>query len=379
MKRTEHVEQDKRNMRKRKQTKIPLDYTLIMLIVILVVFGLVMIYSTSYYTATSKYGDPAHWVIRQGIFAAVGLVAMIGVSFFDYHKFWKWSLWFYIVVNVALVYVLFFGVESNGARRWIGFGSFTIQPSEIAKLMIILCYAKLLSININRLSNWRVAVVISLVMAVTVGLVGIENLSTAIILSAIIAIMLYVASSKFKSVLAVGVIAVIGGLVLLFLSGKAYRLARVTNFLDESEEVYQTQQSLYAIGSGGLLGKGLGQSLQKLGFVPEAHNDMIFSIICEELGFVGAIGVILLYLTLLKRMYKIAIEAKDVYGALIVVGSMAHIGVQVFVNLGVVTDSIPNTGVPLPFISYGGSSIVFLLIEMGVVLSVARTVPKEGS
>ena len=378
MKRTEHVEQDKRNMRKRKQTKIPLDYTLIMLIVILVVFGLVMIYSTSYYTATSKYGDPAHWVIRQGIFAAVGLVAMIGVSFFDYHKFWKWSLWFYIVVNVALVYVLFFGVESNGARRWIGFGSFTIQPSEIAKLMIILCYAKLLSININRLSNWRVAVVISLVMAVTVGLVGIENLSTAIILSAIIAIMLYVASSKFKSVLAVGVIAVIGGLVLLFLSGKAYRLARVTNFLDESEEVYQTQQSLYAIGSGGLLGKGLGQSLQKLGFVPEAHNDMIFSIICEELGFVGAIGVILLYLTLLKRMYKIAIEAKDVYGALIVVGSMAHIGVQVFVNLGVVTDSIPNTGVPLPFISYGGSSIVFLLIEMGVVLSVARTVPKEG-
>ena len=379
MKRTEHVEQDKRNMRKRKQTKIPLDYTLIMLIVILVVFGLVMIYSTSYYTATSKYGDPAHWVIRQGIFAAVGLVAMIGVSFFDYHKFWKWSLWFYIVVNVALVYVLFFGVESNGARRWIGFGSFTIQPSEIAKLMIILCYAKLLSININRLSNWRVAVVISLVMAVTVGLVGIENLSTAIILSAIIAIMLYVASSKFKSVLAVGVIAVIGGLVLLFLSGKAYRLARVTNFLDESEEVYQTQQSLYAIGSGGLIGKGLGQSLQKLGFVPEAHNDMIFSIICEELGFVGAIGVILLYLTLLKRMYKIAIEAKDVYGALIVVGSMAHIGVQVFVNLGVVTDSIPNTGVPLPFISYGGSSIVFLLIEMGVVLSVARTVPKEGS
>ena len=379
MKRTEHVEQDKRNMRKRKQTKIPLDYTLIMLIVILVVFGLVMIYSTSYYTATSKYGDPAHWVIRQGIFAAVGLVTMIGVSFFDYPKFWKWSLWFYIVVNVALVYVLFFGVESNGARRWIGFGSFTIQPSEIAKLMIILCYAKLLSININRLSNWRVAVVISLVMAVTVGLVGIENLSTAIILSAIIAIMLYVASSKFKSVLAVGVIAVIGGLVLLFLSGKAYRLARVTNFLDESEEVYQTQQSLYAIGSGGLLGKGLGQSLQKLGFVPEAHNDMIFSIICEELGFVGAIGVILLYLTLLKRMYKIAIEAKDVYGALIVVGSMAHIGVQVFVNLGVVTDSIPNTGVPLPFISYGGSSIVFLLIEMGVVLSVARTVPKEGS
>ncbi len=379
MKRTEHVEQDKRNMRKRKQTKIPLDYTLIMLIVILVVFGLVMIYSTSYYTATSKYGDPAHWVIRQGIFAAVGLVAMIGVSFFDYHKFWKWSLLFYIVVNVALVYVLFFGVESNGARRWIGFGSFTIQPSEIAKLMIILCYAKLLSININRLSNWRVAVVISLVMAVTVGLVGIENLSTAIILSAIIAIMLYVASSKFKSVLVVGVIAVIGGLVLLFLSGKAYRLARVTNFLDESEEVYQTQQSLYAIGSGGLLGKGLGQSLQKLGFVPEAHNDMIFSIICEELGFVGAIGVILLYLTLLKRMYKIAIEAKDVYGALIVVGSMVHIGVQVFVNLGVVTDSIPNTGVPLPFISYGGSSIVFLLIEMGVVLSVARTVPKEGS
>ena len=379
MKRTEHVEQDKRNMRKRKQTKIPLDYTLIMLIVILVVFGLVMIYSTSYYTATSKYGDPAHWVIRQGIFAAVGLVAMIGVSFFDYHKFWKWSLWFYVVVNLALVYVLFFGVESNGARRWIGIGSFTIQPSEIAKLMIILCYAKLLSININRLSNWRVAVVISLVMAVTVGLVGIENLSTAIILSAIIAIMLYVASSKFKSVLAVGVIAVIGGVILLFLSGKAYRLARVTNFLDESEEVYQTQQSLYAIGSGGLLGKGLGQSLQKLGFVPEAHNDMIFSIICEELGFVGAIGVILLYLTLLKRMYKIAIEAKDVYGALIVVGSMAHIGVQVFVNLGVVTDSIPNTGVPLPFISYGGSSIVFLLIEMGVVLSVARTVPKEGS
>lgn len=371
--------EQKKTSRKRKKTKGRFDYTLLIVIMVLIVFGLVMIYSTSYYTASSKYDNPAYWVIRQGMFAAAGFVAMLWISGRDYHVWWRYSWLLFVVVNVMLAYVLFFGRVVNGARRWLYIGPVSIQPSEIAKLALILSYAKLLTVNINKIAKLKYMLTASILMAVPIILVGIENLSTAIILVAIAAIMLYVSAPKKKPLFILAGAAL--GMLLVFynLGGKEYRGGRFEIWRDPfaNEDGYQTVQSLYAIGSGGLLGKGLGQSLQKLGFVPEAHNDMIFSIICEELGFVGAICVIVLYLLLLVRLYRVVLRVQDLYGALIVIGAMAHIGIQVFVNIAVVTNTIPNTGVPLPFISYGGTSIVFLLCEMGVVMSVARTMQRE--
>ena len=205
-----------------------------------------------------------------------------------------------------------------------------------------------------------------------VGIVGIENLSTCIILLAISFIMIFVATPLYKPFLGLIGIGVAGAVLLILTQG--YRMERITVWLDpaSSDKGEQTMQGLYAIGSGGLFGKGLGQSMQKLGFLPEANNDMIFSVICEELGLFGALCVLALFFALLWRFMVIAINAPDLYGSMLVIGVIAHIGIQVFINIAVATNTMPNTGIPLPFISYGGSSLVFLLLEMGLVLSVSR-------
>lgn len=370
-----HRQDKTRRARTKRRGKI--DYTLFTVILILLVFGLVMVYSTSYYTANLKYDSPAYWLKRQGAFAGVGIIGMIFISRFDYH-YWRNKTWlFFVIVHIMLIYVLLFGEEINGAKRWIYIGPMSIQPSEIAKLALILSFARLLEINANRIGKVKNMILTCIWILPVIALVGIENLSTSIILVAIAGIMLFVAAPRLKPILVALAIACV--MVLILFSLKGYRSNRIDAWLDpaSSDNGYQTIQSLYAIGSGGLTGKGLGQSLQKLGFIPEAHNDMIFSIICEELGFIGAIGVIALFVVLLFRMYRIVVNAADLYGALIVVGAIAHIGIQVLVNVAVVTNTIPNTGVPLPFISYGGTSICFLLAEMGLVLSVARSVQRE--
>lgn len=363
--------------RARSKTRGKLDYTLISIIIILLIFGLVMIYSTSYYTANQMYNSPMYWMKRQGFFACVGLVLMIVLSYTNYHA-WRKFIWlFYFIIIGMLGYVLAFGDVINGAKRWISFGFFSVQPSEIAKLVLILVLAHLLDLNAKKIAHFKYLVFACLPALPIVGLIGIENFSTAFILIAISGIMVYVAAPKLKPVL--GLAGIGAGLGLILFSMKGYRGERFQIWKDpfSHEKGYQTVQSMYAIGSGGLTGKGLGQSLQKLGFIPEAHNDMIFSIICEELGFIGAIGVIILFVIFLFRLYKIVLNAADLYGALIVVGVMAHVGMQVLVNVAVVTNTIPNTGVPLPFISYGGTSIAFLLAELGFVLSVARTTQRE--
>ncbi len=373
----EHTGTDSSKRRARKRLRGSIDYTLLMIVFVLLVFGLVMVYSTSYYTANLAYDDPSHWVLRQGIFAAIGVVLMLVIAAIPY-DYWKNKSWILLVlVDIALVYVWAFGEEVNGAKRWLDLGFITVQPSEVAKFAVILSFAKLLEINYKKLGSFKIVCMTCIWILPTIAMVGIENFSTAIILVAIVGIMLFVASPSLKPVLGMAGLASI--LVVILFSIKSYRGNRVKVWLDPeaTPDGYQTLQSLYAIGSGGITGKGLGQSLQKLGFIPEAHNDMIFSIICEELGFVGAIGIIALFGVMIYRMLVLVVNAYDLYGALLVTGTIAHIGIQVLINIAVVTNTIPNTGVPLPFISYGGTSILFILAEMGIVLAVAKTTQRE--
>lgn len=350
------------------------DYAFIFLVIFLVAFGVVMIYSTSSYTAELKMGDAAYFMKRQGFFAVLGIVAMLVVGKMDYHFFKKFSLILMYGIIIALIAVLIFGEEKNGATRWIEIGGIGIQPSEFAKLIIILYTAHAVTIHAAHITDLKVIIRPLIGPIAAVGLIAKENLSTAIICAAIVAMIVFITSPKVKEFffLALGLILMLA----IFLVAQPYRLERLKIWFhpEEHEKGYQILQALYAIGSGGLFGKGLGQSIQKLGFIPESHNDMIFSVICEELGVFGAICVIAIFVLLIWKCVTIAVSAPDLYGALLVVGVITHISVQVIVNMAVVTKLLPPTGVPLPFISYGGTAIAGLLVEMGIVLSVARQI-----
>ena len=354
------------------------DYTLLFVVVFLVCFGLVMIYSTSSYSATIEEGDSLYYLKRQALFAAAGFAAIFVITRFDYHTWTKFLFFAYIVAIIlqVLVFVPGIGVEVNGSRRWIKIisNSFRIQPSEIGKLVLIMFLAYVCSITVNQLKNfWGIVKVMALALPIIV-LVVITNLSTAIVLTGITFVIVFVASDRYKPFIAMIGIVAVGGMAGLMLQG--YRMQRIEAWLnvETSDYAYQTRQALYAIGSGGLFGKGLGNSIQKLSYLPEAHNDMIFSIICEELGLFGAVAVILLFALLLWRCMVIANNAPDLYGALIVIGVMTQIGLQTLINIAVSTNSMPNTGIPMPFISYGGSSITFLLCEIGLVLAVSKQI-----
>ena len=355
------------------------DYALLFIVLFLVAFGLIMVYSTSSYTGELNEGDPAFYLKRQAIFAAGGVIAMLVIARIDYH-FWKiFSKAMMFIILVLLVIVLIIGTASHGATRWIKIGPVQFQPSEVAKIVIILYTAHMATSWSARIGDWKVLARIAMWPLVAVGLIAKENLSTGIICAAIIFMIIFVTSPKVKQFIILAI--AVAGFMGIFLLLASYRLERlkVWRHPEQYEKGYQTLQALYAIGSGGIFGKGLGQSIQKLGFIPESHNDMIFSVICEELGLFGAACVIAIFLLLIWRCVMIAISAPDLYGALIVVGVITHIAVQVSVNIAVVTNTFPPTGVPLPFISYGGTAIFFLLVEMGLVLSVASKlrVPKE--
>lgn len=352
-----------------------MDYSILFLVLFLVGFGLVMIYSTSSYKGGLYFDDPGYWLKRQALFAGIGAIAMVFIGRCDYHIWNKRDILFYIYYGgtvLLLVFTLVFAAVSHGSKRWISLGPVRFQPSEAAKVSLILILAIYISENVKKMRETKGIMLTFLMVAPMIGLVGVENLSTCIILLAITVIMIFVASSKYFPFIIMGAVAAVGVAVLLLTA--SYRLDRIKTWLhpETSEKGMQTMQGLYAIGSGGLFGKGLGQSMQKMGFLPETHNDMIFSIICEELGLFGAICIIVIYFVLLWRFLRVAMRASDLYGSMIVIGAIAHIGIQVFVNIGVVTNTIPNTGVPLPFISYGGTSMLFLLVEMGLVLSVSR-------
>lgn len=357
------------------------DYSLLFIVLFLVVFGLVMVYSTSSYTAELKMGTPTYYLVRQGIFALLGIVAMLITARLDYHWWKRFSLLMMwgIIALLILVLISTLGTTSHGAVRWLQIGPVQFQPSEAAKIVIILFTAHMATIRAARIGDLKIMLKVMLLPLIAVALIAKENLSTGIICAAITMMIVFVTSPKVKQFLLMGLLVVV--LMGIFLMVASYRLERLQIWLEPEkyERGYQTLQSLYAVGSGGIFGKGLGQSIQKLGFIPESHNDYVFSVICEELGLFGAICVVLLFVLLIWRCVMIAMSAPDLYGALIVVGVITHVAVQVIVNIAVVTNTFPPTGVPLPFISYGGTAIFGLLIEMGLVLSVARQIrmPKE--
>ena len=295
------------------------------------------------------------------------------------YRVWKKYTWIiYIIANLAILAVMTpLGMEANGARRWLDLKVLTVQPAEIAKIAVILLLAAILSTNVKKINGLFPMLFIFMIALVPTALVFLitDNFSSALIIAAIGVIMLIVSCWKNKVFIALMIVLVVAAMLALVLLG-GFRATRILVWLDPeqyaSEGGFQVLQGLYAIGSGGLFGKGLGQSVQKLGFVPEAQNDMIFTIICEELGLFGGIAVLLLFAFLIWRFMVVANNAADLFGSLKVVGVMAHIAVQVILNVAVVTKTVPNTGITLPFISYGGTSVLFLLSEIGMVLSVSR-------
>ena len=350
------------------------DYTLLAALFLLVITGLVILYSTSAYNGEIKFGDAYYYLKKQVFATCLGVACMFFVAEMDYHL-WEHLAWSgYLTALILSLAVMFVGEEYNGSKRWLSLGPFSFQPSEFAKVAVILFLSVIVTKNVQKIGRMRTLIKIILSILPIVALVGASNLSTAIIILGIAVILVFVASPRYGQFLFMGVLG--AGFMTIFLALESYRLERLAIWRNPEayEKGYQTLQGLYAIGSGGLFGRGLGESVQKLGFVPEAQNDMIFSIICEELGLFGAGFVLLLFLILIWRFFVIASRAKDLFGALIASGAMAHMMIQVILNIAVVTNTIPNTGITLPFVSYGGTSVVFLLIEMGLVLSVSRVV-----
>ena len=355
------------------------DYPSLFLVLFLAMFGLMMIYSASSYVANNTFGDGAYYLKRQFIFSIMGILGMLVLSRYRYQRFKKFLIFIMIAQFLLLILVMIIGTTTNGSTRWIYLGPIGFQPSEIAKLSLVIYMAAMCSEHPELLKNLPVTGILFSVPVVIIGLIAKENLSTAIICAGIVVCIWIVATPKLIYIVPVGIVAIIAGVALIF--GTGYRSARIDAWFhpETAENGYQTMQALYAIGSGGLFGRGLGQSIQKMGYIPFAQNDMIFSVICEELGLIGGIGLIIVFVMLLWRFRFIAEGAPDRFGSLLVVGVLCHIGIQVLINMAVVTNVIPNTGVPLPFISYGGSSLIFLFFEIGIVLSVSRQIEPEGA
>ncbi len=368
------------------------DYSLLFTIIFLTVFGLIMIYSSSYYNAQVNGQSPSYYMVRQAQIAFAGFVMMLVISKMNYHFFAKFTIPAIVVSYVCMLLVNFtsLGIEVNGKKRWLGTRSLRIQPAELVKVTVILVLAVIITKLGKKINEWRVWGMLAALIGPLALLVTANNLSSGIIIVGIAFVMMFVACKrKWPFVLTAALIAA----VILFAEPVAlaleqvgilheYQLERILVWKEPEAYAqdggFQVLQGLYAIGSGGLLGKGLGQSIQKLSFLPEPQNDMIFAIICEELGLFGAVSVILIFLFMLYRFMVIAGNAPDLFGALLVVGVMAHIAIQVVLNIAVVTNVIPNTGITLPFISYGGTSVLFLMIEMGMVLSVSNQIRLES-
>ena len=363
------------------------DYSLLAVIILLTCFGLVMLYSTSSYMAELNYGDDMYYFKKQAAISLACIIAALAISKIDYHILTRFTGVIYGVAAVLMLLVKTpLGRSANGARRWLNLGPLSFQPSELAKIAVIVCLSYMI-VNMGR----KIGTLKGFMMLAGSGgalafitYVFTDNLSTAIIIFGITIGLIFIAHPKVRPFLiAAGILLVVAIVAISFLSAtmetsSSFRLRRILVWLHPEDyasgDGYQTIQALYAIGSGGFLGRGLGNSIQKLGFIPEAHNDMIFSIVCEELGLFGAICIIILFILLIYRFMVVANNAPDLFGSLLVVGVLAHIGIQVILNIAVVTNTIPNTGISLPFISYGGTSVCFLLVEIGIVLNVSRQI-----
>ena len=356
------------------------DMPFLIILMLILVIGLVCMYSASYAYAFYWYdGDSYYFIKRQLAFAVLGVVAMLMISTIDYHVLHKfsWVLW---IVSLALLVVAYIMPSSTGIHRWIripGIGQF--QPSEVAKFALIVLYAHLVSLNHKKMKTFTKGYLpFMAILGITCGLVFIEpHLSGTMLLLGIGLILMYVGGTRLVYLL--GTIGIGGAAAGYMIFGMGYEKDRIDvwlkpleMFTKDKDMAWQTVQSLYAIGSGGLMGQGLGNSRQKHLFLPEPQNDFIFSIVCEELGFIGAVLIIILFGLLVWRGFVIGMKAPDKFGSMLAIGLTGQIGLQVAFNVAVVTNTIPNTGISLPFFSYGGTSLVMLLAQMGVVLSVSR-------
>lgn len=379
----------KRTDKKQKSTVRYLDYSLIALLVFLICFGLVMLYSTSAYSALTTYGDSMYYFKRQLIFSCIGIFFFLFVSRINYHYYGKiaGALFAFALVLMLLVKFSPLGVEVNGAKRWLLIPGINqrFQPAEVMKIAVILYIPFLICRIGKQIQKWKGILHIliwgGIAFAGTFYLT--DNLSTALIVLGITCVLIFVAHPKTAPFIALAT----GGIGVLLVGARMlgeilessgnFRLNRLLVWLHPEKYAasggYQVMQGLYAIGSGGFFGKGLGNSVQKA-VIPEVQNDMILSVICEELGVFGAIVILVLFGMLLYRLLFIAQNAPDLYGSLIVTGIFAHIALQVFLNVAVVINLIPTTGITLPFISYGGTSVVFLMIEMGIALGISRQI-----
>lgn len=370
-----------RNKVKMFSVRAGIDLPFFLLVLTLVVIGLIMLFSASYASAYYSTGSSYTYIIRQGIFAVIGVAAMVLISYLDYHFLHKLTFPLLIVSWIFLGIVLLMPPIAN-VHRWFQIAGFQFQPSEIAKFALILWFAHYISLNFKKMHTIKVGILPHLVVVgITCVLVVLEpHLSATIILLSLSGIMLFVGGVKFRWFAIVFTAVAVAGVVFLMFSD-GYANDRIQGWFDPFDNsdsdrwwnTWQTRNSLYAIGSGGWMGVGLGQSRQKYLWLPEPQNDFIYAIICEELGFVGALIIMLLFILLVWRGIVISLRAKDKFGMLLGVGLSLQVGLQTVFNIGVVTNTIPNTGISLPFFSYGGTSLMILLAQMGVVLSISRT------
>ncbi len=363
-----------------------IDSVFLSLVLILLTIGLVMLFSASYAYSYAYYGNSYRFIIRQGGFAVFGVIVMLVFSKIDYHVWRKFSWAIFGISTLLLVILLILPPMVSGmdVKRWFVVGPINFQPSETAKFALILLFATLISANYKQMKRPSFVFTLLGILGVTCALVVAEPHLSATILILLIGIVLMIVGGLQTRYIVGGSLIAGGGVATLLLSGAiGYGSDRIKYWidpwLDPSNKGFQTIQSLLAIGSGGIMGRGIGQSRQKYLWVPEPHNDFIFSIVCEELGLIGAMVIIALFALLVWRGFTIAMRAPDKYGSLLAIGLTFQVGLQAMLNIFVVTNTMPNTGISLPFFSYGGTSLVLLLAEMGIVLSVSRSSGIEKS
>ena len=364
------------------------DYPLFTIVTVLLAFGIIMMFSASYANAFTEFGDSMYYLKRQALFAVGGLVIMMLLSGIDYHIFQSKTIVYGIVIvsTVLMLMVLVMGITQGGAERWLQIGELTFQPSEVLKFALIVFFAYFTEKYFSRLREFKKGFLpLAAVLAAACGILMAQpHLSGTIIVFSIGFSMMFVAGVNLKHLfLMLGglVLLVVIGMLLLNAMGIDYFGDRFLSFTDPEADIdnktFQTYQSLVTIGSGGMFGLGFGNSRQKYGYMPMSRNDFIFSIICEELGFVGAALVILLFVIFVWRGFYVCSKARDKFGMMLAFGITFQIGLQALLNIAVVTNSIPNTGISLPFFSYGGTALVMQLAEMGILLSVSRKAELE--
>lgn len=354
-----------------------MDITFLFFVLTILGVGLIMLFSASYSYAYTNYGNSYMFIIRQSIFAVAGVILMLIISKIDYHKYMNFS-WLIYGVSLVLLVLVYFLPAAEGVHRWIIIGPINFQPSEIAKFAVILIFSHMIAINFNAMKTFKFSVVfLGALLGIVCLLVVFETHLSATVLIFLIGIILMVVGGLRKIYIFGGIGLGVVAVAIAAISGiVSYASDRFQYWLDPWSDAtgkgYQTIQSLLSIGSGGIMGRGLGQSMQKHLWVPEPHNDFIFSIVCEELGLFGALLIVGLFCALVWRGLLIARSASDKFGSLMTVGLVSQVGLQAMLNIMVVTNTIPNTGISLPFFSYGGTSLIILLCEMGIVLSISR-------